>query len=105
MKFFHVYNDWHIKGLEKNNFINEDSGFKIQHKFAIPEQLKFNKLAAKGVTVAQLYQALSSQIKTEATSADITVDNTSVTVTIVDETDPVKSRWAIRRSSCPTLPR
>ena len=48
-----------------------------------------NKLAAKGVTVAQLYQALSSQIKTEATSADITVDNASVTVTIVDETDPV----------------
>ena len=48
-----------------------------------------NKLAEKGVTVAQLYQALSSQIKTEATSADITVNNTSVSVTIVDETDPV----------------
>ena len=48
MKFFHVYNDWHMEGLEKNNFINEDSGFKIQHKFSIPEELKFNKFAAKG---------------------------------------------------------
>ena len=48
MKFFHVYNDWHIKGLEKNNFINEDSGFKIQHIFSMPEELKFNRIAAKG---------------------------------------------------------
>ena len=54
MKFFHVYNDWHIKGLEKNNFINEDSGFKIQHKFAIPEPLKFNKFAAKGTPLHSL---------------------------------------------------
>ena len=48
MKFFDVYNDWHIKGLEKNNFINEDSGFKIQHIFSMPEELKFNRIAAKG---------------------------------------------------------
>ncbi|MBR5542505.1 MAG: hypothetical protein IKU65_00200, partial [Oscillospiraceae bacterium] len=54
MKFFHVYNDWHIKGLEKNNFINEDSGFKIQHKFIIPEELKFNKFAAKGTKLHSL---------------------------------------------------
>ena len=48
MKFFHVYNDWHIKGLEKNNLINEDTGFKIQHAFSVPGELKFNKIAAKG---------------------------------------------------------
>ena len=48
LKFFHVYNDWHIKGLEKNNLINEDTGFKIQHIFSMPEDLKFNKIAAKG---------------------------------------------------------
>lgn len=48
MKFFHVYNDWHVKGLEKNNLINEDTGFKIQHAFSVPDDLKFNKLAAKG---------------------------------------------------------
>lgn len=48
MKFFHVYNDWHIKGLEKNNLINEDTGFKIQHIFSMPEELKFNRIARKG---------------------------------------------------------
>ena len=48
MKFFHVYNDWHLEGLEKNNLINEDTGFKIQHVFSMPGELKFNKFAAKG---------------------------------------------------------
>lgn len=48
MKFFHVYNDWHIKALEKNGFINKDTGFKIQHVFSMPDELKFNKYAAKG---------------------------------------------------------
>jgi len=48
MKFFHVYNDWHIKGLEKNGLVNEDTGFKIQHCFSVPGELKFNKIAAKG---------------------------------------------------------
>ncbi|MBR5542510.1 MAG: hypothetical protein IKU65_00225 [Oscillospiraceae bacterium] len=51
MKFFHVYNDWHVKGLEKNNLINEDTGFKIQHVFSMPGELKFNKYAAKGGTL------------------------------------------------------
>ena len=47
------------------------------------------KLADKGVTVAQLYQTLSSQITTSADSTDITVSDTSVSVKVVDETDPV----------------
>lgn len=48
MKFFHVYNEDCIKGLEKNGLLNKDSGFKIQHAFSVPEELKFNKFAAKG---------------------------------------------------------
>lgn len=48
MKFFHVYNNWHITALEKNGLINRDTGFKIQHIFSMPDELKFNKIAAKG---------------------------------------------------------
>ena len=48
MKFFHVYNEKYFEGLVKNGFINKDTGFKIQHIFAMPEELKFNALAAKG---------------------------------------------------------
>ncbi len=48
MKFFHVYNERSFKGLEKNGFINKDTGFKIQHVFSMPNELKFNTLAAKG---------------------------------------------------------
>lgn len=51
MKFFHVYNDHHIKGLEKNNLINKKTGFKIQHDFPIPPEIKFNEFAAKGTTL------------------------------------------------------
>lgn len=48
MRFFHVYNDNHIKGLEKNGLINKNTGFKIQHCFAVPNNLKFNEYAKKG---------------------------------------------------------
>lgn len=48
MKFIHVYNEEYFDGLVKNDLINEDSGFKIQHVFALPEEKKFNQFAAKG---------------------------------------------------------
>ena len=48
MKFFHVYNDKHYKGLEKNGFLNKDTGFKIQHAFRLPNDIKFNDIAKKG---------------------------------------------------------
>ncbi len=48
MKFFHVYNDQCFKGLEKNNLLNKDSGFKIQHCFAVPKERLFNNYAAIG---------------------------------------------------------
>ncbi|MBQ7108859.1 MAG: hypothetical protein IJN99_00655 [Clostridia bacterium] len=48
MKFFHVYNEECFKGLEKNGLINKDTGFKIQHCFAVPYEKKFNEFAAKG---------------------------------------------------------
>lgn len=55
MKFFHVYNDDCFVGLEKNGLINKDTGFKIQHCFAVPEERKFNRYAAKG---GKLYNLL-----------------------------------------------
>lgn len=48
MKFIHVYNPQYFEGLEKNGFLNADSGFKIQHVFSLTEDMKFNQLAAKG---------------------------------------------------------
>ena len=48
MKFFHVYNEDCILGLEKNNLINKDTGFKIQHCFAVPKERLFNNYAAVG---------------------------------------------------------
>ena len=48
MKFFHVYNEKAFLGLEKNGMLNKDTGFKIQHAFSLPQEMQFNKLAAKG---------------------------------------------------------
>ena len=55
MKFFHVYNEKYLPGLEKNGILNKDTGFKIQHDFPMPEEAKFNKIAAKG---GKLYNLL-----------------------------------------------
>lgn len=48
MKFFHVYNEQCYEGLVKNDMLNEDSGFKIQHCFAVPKERQFNNIAAIG---------------------------------------------------------
>ena len=48
MKFFHVYNEQFFEGLVKNGLINEDTGFKIQHNWSMPTNLKFNEIAARG---------------------------------------------------------
>lgn len=50
------------------------------------------KLAREGATVAQLYAAISDALSTEATSASIRVDGTTMEVTVVDEGDvPTKA--------------
>lgn len=54
MKFFHVYNEDCFKGLEKNGFINKNTGFKIQNVFSVPEKRLFNNIAAKGGTLYNL---------------------------------------------------
>ena len=73
---------------EVDGYENIDNGME-----ETADELQLNvdrsKLADKGVTVAQLYQALSSQISTDADSATITQDGVSVKVKVVDETDPV----------------
>lgn len=56
MKFIHVYDAMSFDGLVKNNFINEESGFKIQHNFSMADEIKFNSVAKKG-------SALHSMIK------------------------------------------
>ena len=57
MKFFHVYNDDCLEGLEKNGLINRDTGFKLQHCFAIPPQRLFNAYAAKGTKLHHLIRS------------------------------------------------
>ena len=54
MKFFHVYNEQFFEGLVKNGLLNEDSGFKIQHAFTMPHELKFNTHAACGTKLHKL---------------------------------------------------
>ena len=54
MKFFHVYNEQFFEGLTKNGLLNEDSGFKIQHAFPVPDEFKFNRFAARGTKLHKL---------------------------------------------------
>ena len=54
MKFFHVYNEDCFKGLEKNGLLNADSGFKLQHCFAVPKDRLFNTYAAVGTPLHRL---------------------------------------------------
>ncbi len=54
MKIFHVYEPDYFEGLVKNNFLNEDTGLKVQHIFTLHNRKKFNTLAAKGSALYEL---------------------------------------------------
>ncbi len=51
MKFFHVYDDHFIKGLEKNGFMNKDAGIKLKHSWSLKTVEKFNEYAKVGSPV------------------------------------------------------
>lgn len=48
MKFFHVYDERYYEGLVKNNFINEDTGYKLMNVFRMPMEKHFNTIAKCG---------------------------------------------------------
>lgn len=48
-----------------------------------------NKAAKYGLTVAQIYQQLASELTTEKTAMTLTMDGTELDVNVVDETDSV----------------
>lgn len=93
MKFFHVYNEWHIKGLEKNNLINEDTGFKIQHAFSVPGELKFNKLAAKGSTLHSLIKENKIPFYVDRIAGGITYHKYNFDKDLIREYEDILGDW------------
>ncbi len=93
MKFFHVYNDWHIKGLEKNNLINEDTGFKIQHVFSMPGELKFNKLAAKGGKLHSIIKENKIPFYVDRLQGGITYHEYAFDKDLIREYDNILGDW------------
>ena len=47
MKFIHAYREFFMPGIEKNGFINKDTGFKLPNVFAVPSEFQFNNYAVK----------------------------------------------------------
>lgn len=93
MKFFHVYNDWHIKGLEKNNLINEDTGFKIQHVFSMPGELKFNKIAAKGGKLHSIIKENKMPFYIDRIAGGITYHKYPFDKALFDEYESILGDW------------
>ena len=93
MKFFHVYNDWHIKGLEKNNLINEDTGFKIQHAFSVPGELKFNKIAAKGGALHSIIKENKMPFYVDRITGGITYHKYNFDKELIREYENILGDW------------
>lgn len=93
MKFFHVYNEDCIKGLEKNGLLNKDSGFKIQHAFSVPEHLKFNKFAAKGSKLYNLIKDGNIPFYVDRISGGITWHNYDFDKNLINEYKELLGDW------------
>lgn len=72
-----------VKGLE-NPTNGLDENRKLLHL-----NIDKNKAAEKGLTVAQIFQAINERTTTEKTAATLDINNRDVEVKIVNDTDPL----------------
>ena len=93
MKFFHVYNEDCIKGLEVNGLLNKDSGFKIQHAFSVPEELKFNKFAAKGSKLYNIIKEGNIPFYVDRIAGGITWHNYAFDKELINEYKNLLGDW------------
>lgn len=93
MKFFHVYNERCYEGLVKNNLLNEDSGFKIQHAFSVPEELKFNKFAAKGTKLHSMIKENNIPFYVDRITGGITYHEYNFDHDLIREYENILGNW------------
>ncbi|MBE6680963.1 MAG: hypothetical protein E7600_01585 [Ruminococcaceae bacterium] len=93
MKFFHVYNERCYEGLIKNDLLNEDSGFKIQHAFSVPEELKFNKFAAKGTRLHSMIKENKIPFYVDRITGGITYHEYKFDHDLIREYESILGDW------------
>lgn len=93
MKFFHVYNERCFEGLVKNNLLNEDSGFKIQHVFSMPDEIKFNKFAAKGTKLHSMIKENNIPFYIDRITGGVTYHKYDFDHDLIREYENVLGKW------------
>ena len=93
MKFFHVYNEKCYEGLVKNNLLNEDSGFKIQHAFSVPGELKFNRFAAKGTPLHSMIKENKIPFYVDRITGGITYHEYAFDKDLIREYENILGDW------------
>ncbi|MBE5958590.1 MAG: hypothetical protein E7254_07005 [Lachnospiraceae bacterium] len=76
-----------IGKFEKINGLEEVSNGIDENSKQIHLKMDKDKIASKGLTVAQIYQEIAGRISTEKTAISMEYEGTSVDVNIVDETN------------------
>jgi len=93
MKFFHVYNEEYFEGLEKNNLINRDTGFKLQHCFPLQDNIKFNRLAAKGSKLHSLIKNGNHPFYIDRIAGGVTYHKYDFDFSLLHEYENILGKW------------
>ena len=93
MKFFHVYNERCYEGLVKNDLLNEDSAFKIQHVFSMPDEIKFNKFAAKGTRLHSMIKENKIPFYVDRITGGVTYHKYEFDKDLIREYESILGDW------------
>ncbi len=93
MKFFHVYNEEYFEGLVKNNLINQDTGFKIQHDFPMENHLKFNEFAKKGGRLHSIIKENSYPFYIDRIAGGTTYHEYDFNTSLIREYEELLGKW------------
>ena len=93
MKFFHVYNEEYFEGLVKNNLINKDTGFKIQHNFSMDNRLKFNEFAAVGTKLHSIIKEARHPFYVDRIAGGTTYHNYKFDENLIREYEELLGEW------------
>ena len=93
MKFFHVYNERCYEGLVKNDLLNEDSAFKIQHVFSMPDEIKFNKFAAIGTKLHSMIKENKIPFYVDRITGGVTYHKYQFDKDLIREYESILGDW------------
>jgi len=87
--FIHNYNPRFLQGLQKSGMVEKNDGFKITQHYATPEEMKFNRIAAKDGELYNLVKEMAGCFYVDRLQGGTFISHYDFDLDLADEYDRI----------------